>query len=381
MALCSGPTIPGGPTGLADSVPHPPSPAASWRDTGARFWRLAGGFWHERGTRGPALGMALLLALLAGAEVALLLRFNTWNRDLFDALERRDAEAVLWQFGVLLLIVAGFCVASAGQMLCRRRLALGWRTWLGARLTMLWVAAGGTATSNVDGRIAEDARVSTEEAVELAASLLHSTITLACFVGVLWVLSGHPPITVGGIEFGLPGYLLWFALLYAALGMLVAVLAGRALIRTTDERQAREAEYRAALVRARDQSKLAGPDARQLSGLFGLLSGAFERQSRAFAKLEFFVCAVTRVGLGLPFLVATPAYLAGVVTLGWVMQAAQAFQTVAEALAWPVRSMPRLAQWRASAERVLALADAAHAPEAAEASAPVGLPAAAPARG
>jgi putative ATP-binding cassette transporter len=368
-------------TGLADTLPHPPSAVASWRDTGVRFWRLAGGFWHERETRGRALGIAALLALLAGAEVALLLRFNTWNRDLFDALERRDAEAVLWEFGVLLMIVAGFCVASAGQMLCRRRLALGWRTWLGARLTMLWVAAGGTATANVDGRIAEDARVSTEEAVELAASLLHAIITLGCFIGVLWVLSDHPPIVIGGVEFALPGYLLWFALLYAALGMLVAVLAGRALIRTTDERQAKEAEYRAALVRARDASAHGGPDARQLSGLFGQLAGAFERQSRAFAKLEFFVCAVTRVGLGLPFLVATPAYLAGAVTLGWVMQAAQAFHTVAEALAWPVRSMPRLAQWRASAERVLALADAARASSPAQAALPQGLPAAAPARG
>jgi putative ATP-binding cassette transporter len=54
---------------------------------------------------------------------------------------------------------------------------------------------------------------------------------------------------------------------------------------------------------------------------------------------------------------------------------------VAEALAWPVRSMPRLAQWRASAERVLALADAARAPSPAQAALPQGLPAAAPARG
>jgi putative ATP-binding cassette transporter len=360
-----------------------PSAAASWRVTARRFWRLAGGFWSERGTRGEALSVALLLALLAGAEVALMLRFNTWNRDLFDALERRDAEAVLWECGVLVLIVAGFCVASAGQLLCRRRLALGWRNWLGARLTMLWVGAGpGSAPPNADGRIAEDVRVSTEEWVELSASLLHALITLATFVGVLWVLSDHPPITLGGVEFGLPGYLLWFAILYALLGMFVAVAAGRALIRTTDERQAKEAEYRAALVRARDTAEQGGVDARRLHGLFGQLAGAFERQSRAFAKLEFFVCAVTRIGFGLPFLVATPAYLAGAVTLGWVMQAAQAFQTVAEALSWPVKHMPRLAQWRASAERVLALADAAEARGLAPAAEAAAIPAAAqPARG
>ncbi|MCX8135027.1 MAG: hypothetical protein N3D18_13825 [Roseococcus sp.] len=359
------------------------SSAASWRATVRRFWRLAGGFWSERGSRGEALSVAALLALLAGAEVALLLRFNTWNRDLFDALERRDAEAVLWECGVLVLIVAGFCVASAGQLLCRRRLALGWRNWLGARLTTLWVAAGpAAAPPNADGRIAEDVRVSTEEWVELSASLLHALITLATFVGVLWVLSDHPPIVLGGVEFGLPGYLLWLAILYALVGMVVAVAAGRALIRTTDERQAKEAEYRAALVRARDRADHGGADARRLHGLFGQLAQAFERQSWAFARLEFFVCAVTRIGFGLPFLVATPAYLAGAVTLGWVMQAAQAFQTVAEALSWPVKHMPRLAQWRASAERVLALADAAEAQVAAQPAAePRALAAAAQAAG
>jgi putative ATP-binding cassette transporter len=52
------------------------------------------------------------------------------------------------------------------------------------------------------------------------------------------------------------------------------------------------------------------------------------------------------------------------------MQAAQAFQTVAGALSWPIGNMPRLATWRASAERVIALHDQAGAPD------PVRVPAA-----
>lgn len=344
------------------------TPPATWRATASRFWSLAGGFWTAPDSRRRALGLVAALVLLAVAEVALMLRFNTWNRDLFDALERRDAEAVLVECGVLLLIVAGFCVASAGQLLCRRRLALGWRAWLGHRLTLGWVAAQGASPGNPDGRIAEDARVATEEAVELAASLFHATMTLGIFVGVLWSLSDHPPIVLGGMSFAVPGYLLWLAVLYALVGMLIAVLAGRPLVLSTDHRQAKEADYRAALVQTRDAGPQGPEEAGLLSRLFGDLAGAFERQSRAFARLEFFVCGVTRVGLGLPFLVATPAYLAGVASLGWLMQAAQAFQTVSEALRWPVQHMPRLATWRASAERVIALAAAA--PPVATAAAP-----------
>ncbi|MDO9709390.1 SbmA/BacA-like family transporter [Paracraurococcus lichenis] len=339
------------------------TPQATWRATVAQFWALAGGFWTGAESRRRALGTAGALMLLAGSEVALMLRFNTWNRDLFDALERRDAHAVLLQVGVLLAIVGGFCIASAGQLLCRRRLALGWRAWLGWRLTAGWIGARDGSPGNPDGRIAEDARVATEEAVELAASLFHATMTLGIFVGVLWALSDHPPTLLGGVSFALPGYLLWLAVLYALLGMTVAVLAGRPLVRSTDHRQAREADYRAALVRVRDADRAGRGEAGLLASLFGDLAAVFERQSRAFARLEFFVCAVTRVGFGLPYLVATPAYLAGVASLGWLMQAAQAFQTVSEALRWPVQHMPRLATWRASAERVIALA--AVAPQAA----------------
>ncbi|MCB4823870.1 SbmA/BacA-like family transporter [Roseicella aerolata] len=341
----------------------PKTPHATWRATASRFWAIAGGFWYRPESRRQAFGLVTVLLLLAATEVALMLRFNTWNRHLFDALERRDAQAVLAECGVLLLIVAGFCVASAGQLLCRRRLALGWRAWLGYRLTAGWVASGGgNAADNLDGRIAEDARVATEEAVELAASFTHALMTLGLFVGVLWALSDHPPIVLGGVSFALPGYLLWLAVLYALLGMAIAVLAGRPLTRSTDHRQAKEADYRAALVRTRDGGRAGREEEGLLARLFGDLASAFERQSRAFARLEFFVCAVTRTGLGLPFLVATPAYLAGVATLGWLMQAAQAFQTVSEALRWPVQHMPRLATWRASAERVIVLADAAPPP-------------------
>lgn len=332
---------------------------AGWGETGRRFWRLAGGFWHRPEGRRHALGLALALTALIAAEVALLLRFNTWNRDLFDALERRDTHAVLVEAGLLVLIVAGMCAASAGQMFTRRRLALGWRAWLAQLLTQGWLATGGAGPANADGRIAEDARIATEEMVELAASLLHATLTSAGFFGVLWSLSDHPAIMVLNHPFALPGYLLWLALFYAAVGMLVALLVGRPLTRATDQRQAREADYRAALLRTRDEARFGAEAGQRLDGLFGGLAQVFDRQSRAVAWLEFFVCGIARFGLGLPFLVATPAYLAGVTSLGWLMQAAQAFLTVTAALGWPVAYMPRLAVWRASAQRIIALAEAA----------------------
>jgi vitamin B12/bleomycin/antimicrobial peptide transport system ATP-binding/permease protein len=56
-----------------------------------------------------------------------------------------------------------------------------------------------------------------------------------------------------------------------------------------------------------------------------------------------------------PILVTTPRYLAGAITLGGLMQIGQAFQQLTAALSWPIDNFPRIADWRASSERVLGL--------------------------
>jgi putative ATP-binding cassette transporter len=336
------------------------------------FLTLAGGYWlgpTSLGARGLVLGLLALNAL----EVLLLLRLNRWNRDLFDALERHAGLEVLVTCAqVLALLAAGFALASFLNMQARRRLALGWRGWLTARLTLAWLAGEGTPEAghaNADGRIAEDARIATEEAIELACSLSQGLMRLACFVGVLWTLSAHPPYALGGVMVALPGYLLWIAMLYAGAGICIASLLSRPLVRSTEQRQTTEAEYRVALVTAREGAD--GTPGPRLTRLFGAVAAAFGQQTRAATHLQLFGVGNLRLGTGLPFLLATPAYLAGVVTLGWVMQAAQAFQEVAGALNWPVDNMPRIATWRASAQRVLALHQAGFAQAAAPGVAPV----------
>lgn len=60
----------------------------------------------------------------------------------------------------------------------------------------------------------------------------------------------------------------------------------------------------------------------------------------------------------LPILVGTPRSLADTLSLGGRMQSAQAFQMMTSSLSWPADNLPRIAEWRASAERVPALEEA-----------------------
>jgi len=59
-----------------------------------------------------------------------------------------------------------------------------------------------------------------------------------------------------------------------------------------------------------------------------------------------------------PILIAAPQYITGAMSLGVLMQAAQAFQRLTGALSWPVDNIGEIARCRASAERVLSLDEA-----------------------
>jgi len=331
------------------------------------FLRLAGGFWHGGPERWKARALLAGLALLSAAHVLLAIRLNLWSADLFDALERRSMDRFLTQIGIFALIVGATVLAGAADIVVKRRLALAWRRWLTARVTGDWMAEArhfqvmqvGGPTDNPDGRIAEDVRIATEYALDLLQSLTYAALLLVSFVGILWSLSGR--VEVLGIE--LPGHMVALAVLYAAAGSAVAFLLGRPLVRATDLRQTREADFRFGLVHARETSEplaLARGEARErgrLAALFATIGPAWSAQTQGLSRLMAFSSGYLALAPVFPILVATPRYIGGTLSLGGLMQTAQAFQQVTAALSWPVDNLAKIAEWRASVERVLALED------------------------
>ena len=86
-----------------------------------------------------------------------------------------------------------------------------------------------------------------------------------------------------------------------------------------------------------------------------LASGGATPLVFGLARLTGFSAGYLALAPVFPLLVTTPRYIAGTITLGTLMQIAQAFQQVTAALSWPVDNLQRIAEWRASVERVLAL--------------------------
>ena len=318
-------------------------------------------------------GRLALIAALTVAQVAVQVGLNSWSARLYNAIEGRHLEAFLQ----LIVEFVGFLVASilvfSITLYTKRRLQFAWRVWITKNTLSVWMAQGhhyqlgliaGEHDDNPDGRIAEDIRVTTESAVDLGQALFYCILLFGTFVTVLWTISGVIDVEIGGTVFHIPGFMVFIALAYSAVGTSLALWAGFPLVGASNLRQTVEANFRFGLARAREYSEsiaLIGGDTDERTHLQELLRGVrrgWERQTYGLVRIIVFTTAYGVLANPFPLLVAAPRYILGFITLGTLMQMAQAFSQVTAALAFPVDNLSGIALWRASVERVMALQDA-----------------------
>ena len=341
-----------GPTLRETSERPGQAPRAFLRD----FWRLAGPYWSGGAGR-AARWLTLAVAVLTVAQVGVPVAINLWSERLFDTLEQRAMSELFWLVGALGVILLSNVLITTGHLWVKRRLQVDWRAWVTQRLTEEWMRAGRHYAltlvpgdhDNPDGRIAEDVRIATEYAVDLAHSLFYCVLLLASFTHILWSLSGPPQLALGSVSVYLPGHLVWVALAYAGLGTSATILLGRPLVRAAGLRQVREASFTIAQLHTERAER------RRLGDLFRDAACAWEGQTTALCNLFVFSSGWSVLSQAFPILVAAPRYISGSITLGVLMQSAQAFQQMVAALAWPIDNLPKVAEWRASAGRVLGL--------------------------
>jgi putative ATP-binding cassette transporter len=328
--------------------------------------QLAAPYWNGP-RRWRVRGVVALLLALTLAQVGLTVWGNWWNRALFDALESRSVPELLRQSGIFALILAISIAVTAAHLLTKRRLQLDWREWLTERFVGRWLddarhyrlQFGPDSHDNPDQRIAEDIRIATESAVALAHTLVFSLLILVTFIDILWSVSGT--LNVPGTALQVPGYMVPLAFAYAGAGALLGWRVGRPLIRTTNALQSAEASFRYGLARVREHAEAIAlmhgePGERALAaGRFRRIVEDWDRQSLAYLGLVSFSTAYGALLPVFPILVAAPQYVAGGMTLGVLMQAAQAFQRLTGALSWPVDNVGEIARCRTSVQRVLAL--------------------------
>ena len=333
-----------------------------------RFWRTAGGFWFGE-ARLIAWILTVGLVLVTLVQVYVQYRINVWNREIFDAIEKKDPGIVLTQalifIPLALIAVTLAIIAVYGRMRMQRR----WRAWLTDHLIDRWLANGRYYQLNLvtgdhqnpEGRIGEDARIATDSPVDFAVGILNAVLMALTFVVVLWGVGGSITFRVGGSEVFIPGYLVIAVILYSFTTSVAMAIIARSFVPAAESKNQAEAEFRYALTRLRENGEsvaLLGGEEEERSGLRDLLRKLIGRW-QALARQHMRTTLVSNGNVVLapviPIILCAPKYLAGEMSLGQVMQASAAFVQVQAAFNWLVDNYPRLAEWAASARRVASL--------------------------
>jgi putative ATP-binding cassette transporter len=339
----------------------PRSGLRAWR----RFLRLAVDYWNNGENKWKVRSASLFLLALTVGQVILAIWISYWHRDLFDALENRLHTELLRLVLIFALIFTLTMAVTALHLTVKRWLQLDWRRWLTGLLLDQWLAYShhcrlqliGGEHDNPDGRIAEDVKIATEVAIALAHTLLFSVLILGSFVDILLSVSGSA--TVPGTSVSVPGYMVLMAFLYAGVGSALGLMLGRPLIRATNRLQTVEANLRFGLARVREHSEAialmhGGPSERRHVGrLFTDVGLGWNRQTLAYLGIVSFSTGYGTLLPVFPILIAAPQYIAGIMTLGVLMQAAQAFQRLTSALSWPIDNLGEIARCRASIDRII----------------------------
>lgn len=337
-----------------------------------QFVKLAGPFWSSK-NRFAIRRDTVLLIVLTMMQIYIAVVITQWNAALFDALEQRSMSGLFSQLGLLALIFIANIVITTKHLIVKRRLTIGWRLWLTDKVVSKWLHKGRhyqmtilakTNHDNPDGRIAEDIRIATEEAILLIHSFFYSLLLLGSFTTILWTLSGTIVLDLRFVSFSLSGYLVWISIGYSACASMLGWWMGKPLTEATHIRQTQEAKYRYALIKTQENSQaiaLKNDENNELDRLFGSFQEiilTYQQQTAAWKKIQIFTSGYSMVSMALPILTASPRYIAGSITLGTLMQSIQAFEQMVSALSWPVNNLAQIAKWRTSVERVLGLVNA-----------------------
>jgi len=335
------------------------------RSTLATVWRIAIPYFRSED---KWAGRGLLAAVIA-IELALVgntVLLNQWRARFYNALQEKDWDGFVREIIVFSVLATIVVVLSVYQLYLNQWLQIRWRRWMTTKYLGEWLHDAnhyrmqlqGEAADNPDQRMSDDVKMFVEQTLTIGIGLLSSIVTLFSFVIILWGLSAAAPLLLFGSDFSIPGYLVWAALIYAIFGTALTQWIGSPLVNLDFHQQRFEADFRFNLVRVRENSEqialLRGDRAERerLSERFSrVINNWYGIMSRT-KRLVAFTQSYSQAAVVIPILLTAPAFFAGKIQLGALLQTAEAFGSVQQALSFFVTVYRTMAEWRAVVARL-----------------------------
>ena len=335
------------------------------RSTLATVWRIAAPYFSSEDKwagRGLLAAVMVIELALVGNDVLV----NQWRNRFYNALQEKDWDGFVRENMIFCVLATVSVVLSVYSLYLNQWLQIRWRNWMTTKYLGEWLHDAnhyrmqlqGDAADNPDQRLTDDIKLFVDRTLGIGLGLLNSVVTLFSFVIILWGLSAAAPLHAFGSEFAIPGYLVWGALIYAIFGTALAQWIGSPLVNLDFQQQRLEADFRFSLVRVRENSEqialLRGEHAegQGLSERFSRVVGNWYSIMSRTKRLTAFTQSYAQAAVVFPMILAAPAYFAGKIQLGALMQTAEAFGSVQQALSFFVSTYRSLAEWRAVIARL-----------------------------
>lgn len=324
------------------------------------LWLLTKSYWQSEERNKAFLLLIAIVALTLGI-VYMLVLLNQWNNSFYSALQNYETDKLFDELIHFSWLAAIYIILSVYSYVLQQTLILNWRRWMTNRFIDIWLKNRtyyhlqmfGKDTDNPDQRISEDVRLFVEMTLSFAIGILKAFCTFASFAFVLYKLSGSLEFTFMGRVWSIDGYMFWAALVYSVIGTWVTHLVGKKLVQLNFVQQRYEADFRFSMIRLRENAENIAfyRGEQQESGVFKerftLLLDNFWRLVTKHKQLIWLNSGYSQIAIIFPFVVAMNRYLSKEITLGGLMQVANAFGSVQTSLSYFIDVYASLAQWKA----------------------------------
>jgi vitamin B12/bleomycin/antimicrobial peptide transport system ATP-binding/permease protein len=327
-------------------------------------WGLIKPYWVSE-DRWRAWGLLVLVIAMNMTMVAANVWFNRWQGIFFDAIQQYNYPVFKHSLLQFTVIALALILLGSYRTYFRQMLEFRWRQWLTTRYLNEWLGDDAyyrierdRLADNPDQRVSADLQGLASNTLNLSLGLLSTTVTLFSFIVILWNLSGSLAFHLFGTEISIPGYMVWVALIYAAIGSWITHKVNHPLVSINYQQQRVEADFRFSLIRIRenaDQIALYQGEAaeeKSLQGVFGHIRDNWRLVMRFTRRLSIVVISYSQLAIVFPYIAAAPKYFSKSISFGVYQQVTSAFGTVSDSFSWFINNYDSLAEWRATVNRL-----------------------------
>ena len=335
----------------------------SW---GRQFWQLSGGYFSLRRSAKPLLAIALILLLtLVGVRIDVVL--SNWSNGLYNSLQQLN-ESLFWSFIRIFCIIASLHVLrSLFSFYVNQSFSIHWRAWLNEQLLQKLLQNDAfyrlqylpQHSDNPDQRIQQDVSSFVGSSLGLSMGVVSSLVSTLAYTLILWNLSG--PLHLLGVD--IPRAMVFAVFVYVLIATVLAVKIGRPLVRLNFLNEQYNANYRYLLVRLLEYAEsIAFYAGEKVEGMllrsrFGQIIHNNWRIVFRSLKFQGFNLIVSQTAVVFPLIVQAHRFFSKQITLGDLMQTAQAFGTLHDNLSFFRNAYDDFAGYRAVLNRLSGYCD------------------------